>query len=102
MSMLRVLFERFNTPLELRRGEATLTAQPFRIESTGTSGQSLKSNSLATSASKASVVLVALPGTDIKPEDRFSWNGSVFVVVTVKPPSFVAPDLIFAFADLRQ
>lgn len=102
MSKFLSLFERFNIPISLRRGDTILPIQSFRVESHGRYSNLAVLQDQTAQASKATVVLLGLANSDILPGDRFTLGESVYMVMMIKPPSFMANDVVIAFADLRQ
>jgi hypothetical protein len=68
----------------IRRGDATLAAQPVRIARV--SGQSRTAQGTMTQESRGRVVVMGSPSLDIQPDDRFSdASGTLFRVILVRP-----------------
>ena len=108
-SLLVKLFLHHNQPIVLRRGETTISSQPFRVEPTGAFGSFVNasagvqiSRTDIAQASKSLVVLLGLRGSNIETGDRFTIEESAFVVTMVKPMSLTASNICMAFAELRQ
>lgn len=67
----------------LRRNNTSLTAQPMRIEITGTRGFRVQSD--AARESRQAVVILGEPDMDIAMEDRLTYLGILYRVVFIQP-----------------
>lgn len=71
------------TNIELRRGNDTLVAQTVRIARRGSGGRAFPGQH--TAETQMAVIVAGEPGLDIQIGDRFTLNGQLYKIDSVRP-----------------
>lgn len=79
---MRIIRERNEVSLAIRRGTSTLAAQLMRIEYAGSRGFKLQSD--AAREAQQAVFILGEPDMDIQRDDRLTYNGHLIRVVFVQ------------------